>query len=281
MVSTNWTTPRSTTAEYPSRGESMSATTYNVLHTDWPRHDRVAGNVPSNLRRQRPGPINRSLSGLSRSTGHPAKLGDTTETSAPRPKVVGFIEDVVRQYSDHKFRRHFRLARPVAEKLVAEFAVSTMCPSSTHGGVQAKSAETHVLTFIWYAANKTCMRDVASRFDMSESTVYRVLQRVAQFLMTLGPSVIKFPADLENLTSSFEKMYDTIWMSCPFNFVVFLFSFNPFSVSTSAFPIALFYASAYLFAIVCASDYSFAAVYAPIYPFAYASVFFFASACSS
>ncbi|KAL3180564.1 hypothetical protein MRX96_009109 [Rhipicephalus microplus] len=74
---------------------------------------------------------------------------------AKRPKVVGFIEDVVRQYSDHEFRRHFRLARPVAEKLVAEFAVSSMCPSSTHGGVQAKSAETHVLTFIWYAANKT------------------------------------------------------------------------------------------------------------------------------
>ncbi|KAL3209072.1 hypothetical protein MRX96_038367 [Rhipicephalus microplus] len=131
---------------------------------------------------------------------------------AKRPKVVGFIEDVVRQYSDHEFRRHFRLARPVAEKLVAEFAVSTMCPSSTHGGVQAKSAETHVLTFIWYAANKTCMRDVASRFDMSESTVYRVLQRVAQFLMTLGPSVIKFPADLENLTSSFEKVcFDFIY----------------------------------------------------------------------
>ncbi|KAH8031856.1 hypothetical protein HPB51_021045 [Rhipicephalus microplus] len=100
---------------------------------------------------------------------------------AKRPKVVGFIKDVVRQYSDHEFRRHFRLARPVAEKLVAEFAVS-------------------------YAANKTCMRDVASSFGMSESTVYRVLQRVAQFLMTLGPSVIKFPADLENLTSSFEKV---------------------------------------------------------------------------
>ncbi|KAL3207150.1 hypothetical protein MRX96_010467 [Rhipicephalus microplus] len=87
-----------------------------------------------------------------------------------------------------------------------------MCPSSTHGGVQAKSAETHVLTFIWYAANKTCMRDVASPFDMSESTVYRVLQRLVQFLMTLGPSVIKFPADLENLTSSFEKVcFDFIY----------------------------------------------------------------------
>ncbi|XP_049275433.1 uncharacterized protein LOC125759947 [Rhipicephalus sanguineus] len=105
---------------------------------------------------------------------------------AKRPKVVGFIEDVVRQYSDHEFRRHFRLARPVAEKLIAEFAASSMCPSSTHGGVPAISAETHVLTFIWYAANKTCMRDVLSRFDMSESTVYRVLQRGAEFLMTLG-----------------------------------------------------------------------------------------------
>ncbi|KAL3259462.1 hypothetical protein MRX96_002103 [Rhipicephalus microplus] len=80
-----------------------------------------------------------------------------------------------------------------------------MCPSSTHGGVQAKSVETHVLTFIWYAANKTCLRDVANRLDMSESTMYRVLQRVALFLMTLRPSVIKFPADLESLTSSFEK----------------------------------------------------------------------------
>ncbi|XP_037528451.1 uncharacterized protein LOC119405681 [Rhipicephalus sanguineus] len=109
---------------------------------------------------------------------------------AKRPKVVGFTEDVVRQYSDHEFRRHFRLAGPVAEKLIAEFAASSMCPSSTHGGVPAKSAETHVLTFMWL-----------------KSTVYRVLQRVAEFLMTLGPSVIKFPTDLEKLTSSFENKW--------------------------------------------------------------------------
>ncbi|KAH6924123.1 hypothetical protein HPB50_012465 [Hyalomma asiaticum] len=57
-----------------------------------------------------------------------------------------------------------------------------------------------------YAAHKTCMRDVASRFDMSESSVHRILQRVAEFLMTLGPSVIKFPANLESLASSFEKI---------------------------------------------------------------------------
>ncbi|XP_075550731.1 uncharacterized protein LOC142584489 [Dermacentor variabilis] len=124
---------------------------------------------------------------------------------AKRPKVVGFIEDVVRQYLDDEFRRHFRLSRPVAEKLIADFAASSMCPSGTHKGVPAKSVETHILSFVWYAANKTCMRNVASRFDLSESSVYRILHRVADFLLTLGQSLIKFPADLENLTKSFEK----------------------------------------------------------------------------
>ncbi|KAH7957929.1 hypothetical protein HPB51_028086 [Rhipicephalus microplus] len=61
---------------------------------------------------------------------------------AKRPKVIRFVEDVIQQYLDHEFRRHFRLTRPVAEKFIAEFAASSMCPSTTHGGVLAKSAET-------------------------------------------------------------------------------------------------------------------------------------------
>ncbi|KAL3243081.1 hypothetical protein MRX96_047633 [Rhipicephalus microplus] len=94
------------------------------------------------------------------------------------------------------FRRQFRLAQPVAEKFITEFAASSMRPLTTHGGVPAKSAETHALAIIWYVANKTCMRDVASRFDLSRSSVHLVLQRVAEFLLTLGPSVIRFSADL-------------------------------------------------------------------------------------
>nr|XP_037289632.1 uncharacterized protein LOC119183526 [Rhipicephalus microplus] len=78
---------------------------------------------------------------------------------AKRPKVVGFIEDVVRQYSDHEVcgqqNLHARLGKP--------------------------------------------FRHVRKHRVQSSS-------RVAQFLMTLGPSVIKFPADLEKLTSSFEKV---------------------------------------------------------------------------
>ncbi|KAH8018643.1 hypothetical protein HPB51_009629 [Rhipicephalus microplus] len=131
---------------------------------------------------------------------HEREFNKLFRIPAKRHKVVGFIEDVIRQYSDHEFRRHFKLARPVAEKLVAEFAVSSMCPSSTHGGGQAKLAETHVLTFIWLITPP----HLHPLFFLS-AAAGGVLQKEAQFLMTLEPSVIKFPADLENLTSSFEK----------------------------------------------------------------------------
>lgn len=123
-----------------------------------------------------------------------------------KPKVEHFVDDVVRQYSDEEFRRHFRLSRRVATELIAGFASSPMCPTDNHGGKAAKSAETHLLSFIWYAANKTCMRDVADRFNLAESTVHRVLQRVADYLCTLGPTVLTFPRDLEKLSRDFEKV---------------------------------------------------------------------------
>ncbi|KAH7940847.1 hypothetical protein HPB49_006814 [Dermacentor silvarum] len=128
---------------------------------------------------------------------------------ANRPKVIEFVEDVVRRYSDDEVPyspRHFRLSRAVAEQLIARFAASPACPSSNHGGVPAKSAETHVLTFIWYAANKTSMREVASRFDLSETSVHRILLRVADFLLTMGPSVVTFPSNMEKLSREFQKV---------------------------------------------------------------------------
>ncbi|XP_049268883.1 uncharacterized protein LOC125757374 [Rhipicephalus sanguineus] len=81
-----------------------------------------------------------------------------------------------------------------------------MCPTDNHGGKAAKSAETHILSFIWYAANKTCMRDVADRFDLAENTVHRALQRVADYLCTLAPTVLTFTRDLEKLSRDFEKV---------------------------------------------------------------------------
>lgn len=50
------------------------------------------------------------------------------------------------------------------------------------------------------------MRDVADRFDLAESTVHRILQRVADYLCTLGLTVLTFPDDLEKLSRDFENV---------------------------------------------------------------------------
>ncbi|XP_064487595.1 putative nuclease HARBI1 [Ornithodoros turicata] len=81
-----------------------------------------------------------------------------------------------------------------------------MCPSSDHGGVPAKSAESHVLSFIWYAVNKSSMRNVASRCDLAESSVHRMLQRVPDFIIEMGPTVLTLPDDMDKMSRDFEKV---------------------------------------------------------------------------
>nr|XP_037271281.1 putative nuclease HARBI1 [Rhipicephalus microplus]XP_037284460.1 putative nuclease HARBI1 [Rhipicephalus microplus]XP_037287810.1 putative nuclease HARBI1 [Rhipicephalus microplus]XP_037289140.1 putative nuclease HARBI1 [Rhipicephalus microplus] len=124
-----------------------------------------------------------------------------------RPKVEAYVTKTVASYSDEEFKRNFRVTRPVVDFLAAEFAKSPHCPqNSDHGGLPAKSAEEHILSFLWYAANKACIRDVAGRFEVAESTHHRMMGRVTAFLLDIAPNVIKFPSDLQKLAVDFEKL---------------------------------------------------------------------------
>ncbi|XP_075555773.1 uncharacterized protein LOC142588158 [Dermacentor variabilis] len=67
-----------------------------------------------------------------------------------RPKVDSYIGKTVSSYSDEEFKRNFRITRPVADLLAAEFAKSPHCPKkSDRGGLPAKSPEEHILSFLW------------------------------------------------------------------------------------------------------------------------------------
>ncbi|KAH7971439.1 hypothetical protein HPB49_024102 [Dermacentor silvarum] len=72
-----------------------------------------------------------------------------------RPKVGVVCGKTVAAYSDEEFRRNFRLSRAVANSLAAEFAKSPRYPSRTdRGGLDPKSPEEHVLSFLWCPAGK-------------------------------------------------------------------------------------------------------------------------------
>ncbi|KAH8031606.1 hypothetical protein HPB51_019506 [Rhipicephalus microplus] len=124
-----------------------------------------------------------------------------------RPKVEAYVTKT--------FKRNFRVTRPVVDFLAAEFAKSPHCPqNSDHGGLPAKSAEEHILSFLWYAANKACIRDVAGRFEVAESTHHRMMGRVTAFLLDIAPNVIKFPSDLQKLAVDLRSALISVKNNC-------------------------------------------------------------------
>ncbi|KAH7968886.1 hypothetical protein HPB52_012116 [Rhipicephalus sanguineus] len=94
-----------------------------------------------------------------------------------RPKIIGYVEEVVHAYSEEDFRRNFRVSRAVGADLYNDFNASRMSPRCDSGGSPAKTAEEHVLAFL-YAANKASIRG----FGLRETTAFRVLERVMDYL---------------------------------------------------------------------------------------------------
>ncbi|KAM7315251.1 putative nuclease HARBI1 [Ixodes scapularis] len=133
-------------------------------------------------------------------------FAETFALPAKRPKITRYVEDVLRAYSDEEFRRNFRLQREPAYAVIERYERSAYYRGSIHGGSNPKTAEVCILSFLWYAGNKTCIRDVAGRFDMGESTLSRILNRVAEFLCSIAPDEIRFPDDVAALAKDFEEV---------------------------------------------------------------------------
>ncbi|CAN8016844.1 unnamed protein product [Ixodes persulcatus] len=130
----------------------------------------------------------------------------TDRRRVTRPKVVNFINDVVHNYDDEEFRRNFRVQRAVCYKLIADYEKSVHYPKSQHhGGRKRKTAEEHMLAFLWFAGNKSCLRDVSSGFNMAKSTLHYAIERVASFLDEIGPRVVKFSNTSEEKAACAKK----------------------------------------------------------------------------
>ncbi|KAH7985422.1 hypothetical protein HPB51_026833 [Rhipicephalus microplus] len=135
-----------------------------------------------------------------------------SESHRERPKILGFIENVARLYTDEQFRQDFRVSRRVAETLIRGFEGSRHYPCSDRGGSPSKTAEEHILVFLWFAANKACLRDVAGRFGMATATAFRVVERTLEYFLDIAEEVISFPGDLDQLSADFEQISGGVYI---------------------------------------------------------------------
>lgn len=103
--------------------------------------------------------------------------------------IKGYFEVTVSAYAPSEFRSHFRMTRGTSEFLCREIINTGRIPTGNSRGRQPIPPVKQVLVLLWSMANQEPARLVADRFDITMSSVDRVLQRGTRALaLILVPS---------------------------------------------------------------------------------------------
>ena len=106
---------------------------------------------------------------------------------------VGFCEVAVSSYSIEEFRSHFHITKTTFEVLARELAATGAIPTGNHFGRKPIPLQKQILTFIWYMSNMEVIKSVSDRFDMTLSSLERIIKRVSEAVITLKQDNLKWP----------------------------------------------------------------------------------------
>lgn len=110
-----------------------------------------------------------------------------------RPKNQNFFEETIPQFNRKEFIEHFRVGPDTANSIAERFAASEYYKSQA-GPYGKLTPLQHTYVFLWYAGHQTSSyRDVADRFNVTISALFRVLKRMTYFLSNLSLEVITWP----------------------------------------------------------------------------------------
>ena len=93
------------------------------------------------------------------------------------------------------FQRHFRLTRPQFDELVEVLFRDDTAPKN-----QRISKERKVLLFLWYMANQNSFRELADKFNISQSRAHDILVELLNRVCGAASEYIKWPNDCERAT---------------------------------------------------------------------------------
>lgn len=110
-----------------------------------------------------------------------------------------YLEQTVSHYSEEEFFNNFRVSRNVATEITATFVNSNFYKDDS-GPFGKISADNQVLIFLWYLGHQTAsFADVSDRFNITKSSLERIIVRVSIFLSNLSPQVIVWPDEVEKV----------------------------------------------------------------------------------
>ncbi|KAJ8978153.1 hypothetical protein NQ317_016856 [Molorchus minor] len=96
----------------------------------------------------------------------------------PRPKNKNYITETVSRYNNEVFMEHFRVSKQVYQSIVDAFQHSEHFKTTQSGRFGKISGEVHIFIVLWFAGHQTAsFRDVADRFDITISSLFRNINR--------------------------------------------------------------------------------------------------------
>lgn len=105
----------------------------------------------------------------------------------------GFFEVSIPTYSIDEFRSHFRMTRSTVEALCREVQTTGRVPQRQSFGRPPIPLDKQVLAFLWFVANSEVIRSVSDRFNVTLSSLNRIIHRVSSALVDLRQQYIKWP----------------------------------------------------------------------------------------
>ena len=94
-----------------------------------------------------------------------------------------YFEVSVPNYSLDEFKAHFRLGKATCEILLREVLASGHVPFENSFGRKVIDPSKQLLLFIWCMANQESTRLVTDRFDVTYSSVTRIMRRITKGIM--------------------------------------------------------------------------------------------------
>ncbi|XP_044577774.1 protein ANTAGONIST OF LIKE HETEROCHROMATIN PROTEIN 1-like isoform X2 [Cotesia glomerata] len=126
-------------------------------------------------------------------------------TGNKRCRVQEYIQ-VVDKWSDLEFKENLRLPKSLALRLIDELQHSEFIPKNNFGKTPI-SGKICFLVFLWFLSNTEPLRTLADRFDISISSVHRVLRRVLAWILTKLDDVVKWPENNDEVLTICNGFY--------------------------------------------------------------------------
>ncbi|XP_026742638.1 protein ALP1-like [Trichoplusia ni] len=116
-----------------------------------------------------------------------------------RRKRVDDYLHIIDSWTDSEFKNRLRLSRKTAYRLIDELEKSGFIASHKFG-LKPLEPKLCIYIFLSFIANTEPLTPIATRFDISISSTFRVIRRVVAWILTKLDDAIKWPQSYEEIS---------------------------------------------------------------------------------